>query len=162
MVGPPYHGQGNVSTSSGGGGIVLSLGGRGNRFSQKAKLPTEILPFGHHGEETGWGLSFSAAGGQKRKSLRSEFGVTAMMQPRAVVGWMTCRCRRWRGRSIIFVVIIIVIADVGGASSASIERQSRVALEFEIRMAVILKFYRNSESEFVFEDDDVNSESKIF
>ena len=116
------HGQGNVSTSSGGGGIVLSLGGRGNRFSQKAKLPTEILPFGHHGEEMGWGSSFSA-GGQKRKSLRSEFGVKAMVRPRAVCGGMDDsslsavaraehHLRRHHHRH----------CDVGGASS--VERQS--------------------------------------
>ena len=45
---------------------------------------------------------------------------------------------------------------------ASCAAQYSVALEFEIRMAFILKFYRNLESEFVFGDDDVNSESKIF
>jgi len=71
---------------------------------------------------------------------------------------MTRRCQRWRGRSIIFVVIIIVIAML------VVRRASKhgVALEFEIRMAVILKFYRNLESEFFFEDVGVNSESKIF
>ena len=45
--------------------------------AKKAKLPTEIFPFGHHGEETGWGLSFLAAAGgrkRKRKALRLKFG----------------------------------------------------------------------------------------
>jgi len=57
----------NVSTALDGGGGVPSLGSHGDRFRQKAKLPTEIFPFGHHGEETGWVLSFSAAaGGRKR------------------------------------------------------------------------------------------------
>ena len=48
----------NVSTALDGGDSVSSLGGHGDRFRQKAKLTTEIFPFGHHGEETGWVLSF--------------------------------------------------------------------------------------------------------
>ena len=65
-------------------------------FHQKSKLPTEIFPFRHHGEETGWGLSFlAAAGGQVDAEviafeIRSDVEVAEMR--RAVVRDGVC----WR------------------------------------------------------------------
>ena len=65
-------------------------------FHQKSKLPTEIFPFRHHGEETGWGLSFSAAAGGQAEAeviafeIRSDVEVAEMR--RAVVRDGVC----WR------------------------------------------------------------------
>ena len=90
----------NVSTALDGGGSASNLGGHADRFRQKLKLPTEIFLFGHHGEETGWGLSFpAAAGGQVDAEviafeIRSDVEVAEMR--RAVVRDGFCW---WRHRS---------------------------------------------------------------
>jgi len=79
----------NNSTALDGGGSASSFGGHADRFRQKLKLRTVIFLFGHHGEETGWGLSFSAAAGGQAEAeviafeIRSDVEVAEMR--RAVV-----------------------------------------------------------------------------
>ena len=92
----------NISTALDGGGSVSSLGGHGDRFRQKSKLPTEIFLFGHHGKETGWGLSFSAAAGGRAEAEVIAFGIRSDVEVaemrRAVVRDGVCWRRRRSGK----------------------------------------------------------------
>jgi len=82
-----------------GGGSVSSLGGHDDRFRQKAKLPTEIIPVPTSWRGDGMGLVIFGSGGRagrrKRKSLHSKL----VRPPRRGEGMddsLTAAARKWK------------------------------------------------------------------